>query len=50
MALASLSKVLLGSAAFRVFWVLAVFPSVSFMPIAPTAGALLSENQWSSST
>jgi hypothetical protein len=36
MALASLSKVL----AFRVFWVFAVFPSVSFMPIAPTAGAL----------
>ncbi|KAI5017875.1 hypothetical protein ZWY2020_042763 [Hordeum vulgare] len=41
MALASLSKVVLGSAAFRVFWVLAVFPSVPFMPIGRTAGALL---------
>ncbi|KAE8793054.1 putative transporter arsB [Hordeum vulgare] len=41
MALASLSKVVLGSAAFGVFWVLAVFPSVPFMPIGRTAGALL---------
>ncbi|XP_047045196.1 silicon efflux transporter LSI3-like [Lolium rigidum] len=42
MALASLSKVVLGSAAFGVFWVLAVFPSVPFLPIGRTAGALLS--------
>ncbi|KAL6648955.1 hypothetical protein ACP70R_013179 [Stipagrostis hirtigluma subsp. patula] len=42
MALASLSKVVLGSIAFGVFWVLAVFPSVPFMPIGRTAGALLS--------
>ncbi|KAF6984096.1 hypothetical protein CFC21_002150 [Triticum aestivum] len=41
MALASLSKVVLGSAAFGVFWVLAVFPSVPFLPIGRTAGALL---------
>ncbi|XP_037411419.1 silicon efflux transporter LSI3-like [Triticum dicoccoides] len=41
MALASLSKVVLGSAAFAVFWVLAVFPSVPFLPIGRTAGALL---------
>ena len=42
MALASLSEVVLGSAAFGVFWVLAVFPSVPFLPIGRTAGALLS--------
>ncbi|GJN09368.1 hypothetical protein PR202_ga27369 [Eleusine coracana subsp. coracana] len=42
MALASVSKVVLGSVAFGVFWVLAVFPSVPFMPIGRTAGALLS--------
>ncbi|KAF8780279.1 hypothetical protein HU200_001445 [Digitaria exilis] len=42
MALASVSKVVLGSIAFGVFWVLAVFPSVPFMPIGRTAGALLS--------
>jgi Na+/H+ antiporter NhaD/arsenite permease-like protein len=42
MALASLAKVVLGSLAFGVFWVLAVFPSVPFMPIGRTAGALLS--------
>ncbi|KAG2555389.1 silicon efflux transporter LSI2 [Panicum virgatum] len=42
MALASLSKVVLGSIAFGVFWVMAVFPSVPFMPIGRTAGALLS--------
>jgi Na+/H+ antiporter NhaD/arsenite permease-like protein len=42
MALASLPKVVLGSAAFGVFWVLAVFPSVPFLPIGRTAGALLS--------
>ncbi|CAN6314340.1 unnamed protein product [Urochloa humidicola] len=42
MALASVSKVVLGSVAFGVFWVMAVFPSVPFMPIGRTAGALLS--------
>jgi Na+/H+ antiporter NhaD/arsenite permease-like protein len=42
MALASVSKVVLGSIAFGVFWVMAVFPSVPFMPIGRTAGALLS--------
>jgi len=42
MALASVAKVVLGSIAFCVFWVLAVFPSVPFMPIGRTAGALLS--------
>ncbi|XP_066388921.1 silicon efflux transporter LSI2 [Miscanthus floridulus] len=42
MALASVAKVVLGSLAFGVFWVLAVFPSVPFMPIGRTAGALLS--------
>ncbi|XP_062205533.1 silicon efflux transporter LSI3 [Phragmites australis] len=41
MALASLSKVVLGSVAFGVFWMLAVFPSVPFLPIGRTAGALL---------
>ncbi|WVZ55088.1 hypothetical protein U9M48_005800 [Paspalum notatum var. saurae] len=40
--LASVSKVVLGSLGFCVFWVLAVFPSVPFMPIGRTAGALLS--------
>lgn len=40
--LASLPKVILGSASFGVFWVLAVFPSVPFLPIGRTAGALLS--------
>ncbi|KAG8083890.1 hypothetical protein GUJ93_ZPchr0010g10218 [Zizania palustris] len=41
MALASLSKVVMGSVAFGVFWMLAVFPSVPFLPIGRTAGALL---------
>ncbi|KAL5231789.1 hypothetical protein ABZP36_030565 [Zizania latifolia] len=41
MALASLSKVVMGSVAFGVFWILAVFPSVPFLPIGRTAGALL---------
>ncbi|GAB2294020.1 hypothetical protein Dimus_028236 [Dionaea muscipula] len=31
----------LGSVAFAVFWLLAVFPSISFLPIGRTAGALL---------
>ncbi|MDK0764189.1 hypothetical protein P5E87_15670, partial [Clostridium perfringens] len=42
MALASLSKVVLGSLAFGVFWMMAVFPSVPFLPIGRTAGSLLS--------
>ncbi|XP_017972952.1 PREDICTED: putative transporter arsB isoform X5 [Theobroma cacao] len=33
--------VVLGSIAFAVFWVLAVFPTVPFMPIRRTAGSLL---------
>ncbi|OEL13719.1 putative transporter arsB [Dichanthelium oligosanthes] len=39
--LAPLPKVLLGSLSFGVFWLLAVFPSVPFLPIGRTAGALL---------
>uniref|UniRef100_A0ACD5WFB1 Uncharacterized protein n=1 Tax=Avena sativa TaxID=4498 RepID=A0ACD5WFB1_AVESA len=42
MALASLPKVVLGSMAFAVFWMMAVFPSVPFLPIGRTAGSLLS--------
>ncbi|KAL3653541.1 hypothetical protein CASFOL_003222 [Castilleja foliolosa] len=41
MAMASTVKVVLGSFAFGVFWVLAVFPAVPFMPIGRTAGSLL---------
>ncbi|KAL6842426.1 hypothetical protein ACP4OV_027853 [Aristida adscensionis] len=41
MALASTDKVVLGCVAFVIFWVLAVFPSVPFMPVGRTAGALL---------
>ncbi|KAF8697846.1 hypothetical protein HU200_035337 [Digitaria exilis] len=39
--LAPLSTVVLGSLSFGVFWLLAVFPSVPFLPIGRTAGALL---------
>lgn len=39
--MASFVKVVLGSIAFAVFWVLAVFPAVPFLPIGRTAGALL---------
>ncbi|RLN41478.1 putative transporter arsB [Panicum miliaceum] len=39
--LAPLPRVVLGSLAFGVFWMLAVFPSVPFLPIGRTAGALL---------
>ncbi|XP_066345703.1 silicon efflux transporter LSI3-like [Miscanthus floridulus] len=39
--LAPLPKVVMGSLAFGVFWMLAVFPSVPFLPIGRTAGALL---------
>ncbi|KAE8077734.1 hypothetical protein FH972_016266 [Carpinus fangiana] len=41
MALASSVKVVLGSLAFAIFWVLAVFPAVPFLPIGRTAGSLL---------
>jgi len=41
MALAQTSKVVLGCVAFGIFWVLAVFPSVPFMPVGRTAGSLL---------
>jgi Na+/H+ antiporter NhaD/arsenite permease-like protein len=41
MALAGTSKVVLGCVAFGIFWVLAVFPSVPFMPVGRTAGSLL---------
>ncbi|GMJ14943.1 hypothetical protein like AT1G02260 [Hibiscus trionum] len=41
MALAASYKVVLGSVAFVVFWVLAVFPAVPFLPVGRTAGSLL---------
>ncbi|KAA8533704.1 hypothetical protein F0562_031221 [Nyssa sinensis] len=41
MALAGTAKVVLGSIAFAIFWVLAVFPVVPFLPIGRTAGSLL---------
>ena len=41
MALASSVKVILGSIAFAIFWVLAVFPAVPFVPVGRTAGSLL---------
>ncbi|XP_059434082.1 silicon efflux transporter LSI2-like [Corylus avellana] len=41
MALASSVKVVLGSLAFAIFWVLAVFPAVPFLPIGRDAGSLL---------
>ncbi|XP_065627269.1 silicon efflux transporter LSI2-like [Quercus suber] len=41
MALASTVKVVLGSIAFAIFWVLAVFPAVPFLPVGRTAGSLL---------
>ncbi|XP_058083515.1 silicon efflux transporter LSI2-like [Magnolia sinica] len=41
MAMAPTSKVVLGSIAFVIFWVLAVFPAVPFLPIGRTAGSLL---------
>ena len=41
MALASIAKVVPGSIAFAIFWVLAVFPAVPFMPVGRTAGSLL---------
>ncbi|EEF49079.1 silicon efflux transporter LSI2 [Ricinus communis] len=41
MALASTPKVVLGSIAFAIFWILAVFPAVPFLPVGRTAGSLL---------
>jgi Na+/H+ antiporter NhaD/arsenite permease-like protein len=41
MAFESTYKVVLGSFAFSIFWVLAVFPAVPFLPIGRTAGSLL---------
>lgn len=41
MAMASSVKVVLGSIAFAIFWILAVFPAVPFLPIGRTAGSLL---------
>lgn len=41
MALDSVPKVVSGLIAFAIFWVLAVFPSVPFLPIGRTAGSLL---------
>ncbi|KAI3917248.1 hypothetical protein MKX01_000025 [Papaver californicum] len=41
MALAPTIKVALGSIAFGIFWMLAVFPAVPFLPIGRTAGSLL---------
>ncbi|KAJ4824952.1 hypothetical protein Tsubulata_014973 [Turnera subulata] len=41
MVMASAVKVALGSIAFAIFWVLAVFPAVPFLPIGRTAGSLL---------
>ena len=40
-AMAILVKVILGSISFVIFWVLAVSPSVPFLPIGRTAGSLL---------
>ena len=34
-------KVVLGSLSFAIFWILAVFPAVPFLPIGRTAGSLL---------
>ena len=41
MVLAPTEKVVLGSIAFAIFWVLAVFPAFPFLPIGRTAGSLL---------
>lgn len=41
MALATSVNLVLGSLAFAIFWVLAVFPAVPFLPIGRTAGSLL---------
>lgn len=41
MVLAPTAKVVFGSISFAIFWVLAVFPAVSLLPIGRTAGSLL---------
>ena len=41
MALASYVKVVLGSIAFAIFWELAVFPAVPFLPVGRTAGSMV---------
>eukprot|EP01018_Ginkgo_biloba_P001402 Gb_28693 [translate_table: standard] len=41
MALASTSNVVLGCIGFVIFWILAIFPAVPFLPIGRTAGSLL---------
>ncbi|KAM3730028.1 hypothetical protein ACB098_12G057200 [Castanea mollissima] len=41
MAMAILVNVILGSIGFAIFWILAVFPAVPFLPIGRTAGSLL---------
>ncbi|KAJ3682538.1 hypothetical protein LUZ60_015111 [Juncus effusus] len=41
MSMAPPIKVALGSIAFIIFWILAVFPAVPFLPIGRTAGSLL---------
>ncbi|KAJ9164204.1 hypothetical protein P3X46_023806 [Hevea brasiliensis] len=41
MAMASYVKVFLGSIAFAVFWILAVFPAIPFLPVGRTAGSLM---------
>lgn len=41
MKLASIPDIVLGSVAFGIFWMLAVFPAVPFLPIGRTAGSLL---------
>ena len=40
--MASPQKVALGSLAFSIFWIMAVFPRVPLLPIGRTAGTLLS--------
>ncbi|KAK8692723.1 hypothetical protein V6N13_070330 [Hibiscus sabdariffa] len=41
MGMAGSYKMVLGSMAFVVFWILAVFPAVPFLPVGRTAGSLL---------
>ncbi|XAR53641.1 hypothetical protein NMG60_11022268 [Bertholletia excelsa] len=41
MAMSPTVELFLGSVAFAIFWVLAVFPAVPFLPIGRTAGSLL---------
>lgn len=40
--IASTPKAVLGCIAFAIFWLMAVFPSVRFLPIGRTAGAVMS--------